>query len=87
MILSISAFKRVMKKHSLINLLLIFVLLALMLPVATSCEVKEDGDEYEYVVQVWQPSAAGEPEELLAYGVVVNDGNHVLTKFIICFGL
>jgi hypothetical protein len=31
------------------------------------------------MVQVWQPSAAGEPEDLLAYGVVVGDGNHVLT--------
>jgi hypothetical protein len=77
MILSISTFKKGMKKYSLINLLLVLMVLALMLPVAVSCEVKED--EYEYVVQVWQPSASGEPEELLAYGVAVNDGNHVLT--------
>lgn len=34
----------------------------------------------DYLVQVWQPAADGdEPEALLAYGVVVDDGNHVLT--------
>jgi hypothetical protein len=64
-----------MKKHSLINLLLVFIVLALMLPAAASCKIKEDG----YMVQVWQPSATGEPEDMLAYGVVVDDGNHVLT--------
>lgn len=72
---SFSTFKKVMKKYSLINLLLVLIVLALMLPAAASCKIKEDG----YMVQVWQPSAAGEPEELLAYGVVVDDGNHVLT--------
>jgi hypothetical protein len=34
----------------------------------------------DYVVQIWQPGAAsGEPEARLAFGVVVDDGNHVLT--------
>jgi hypothetical protein len=69
------SFVMVLKTGNLINLLLVLVVLALMLPAAASCKIKEDG----YMVQVWQPSAAGEPEELLAYGVVVDDGNHVLT--------
>ncbi len=64
-----------MNNHNLINLFLVSMMLALMLPFAASCKIKEDG----YMVQVWQPSAAGEPEELLAYGVVVGDGDHVLT--------
>ncbi|MFZ7134111.1 MAG: hypothetical protein ACOWWR_17340 [Eubacteriales bacterium] len=52
MILSIPAFKRAMKKHSLINLLLVLVVLALMLPVAASCEVKEVEDEYDYAAGI-----------------------------------
>ena len=51
------------------------LLAALMLPFAASCGDGADG----WVVQVWQPSAGGEPEKLLAFGVVVEDGNHVLT--------
>jgi hypothetical protein len=65
----------VLKTGNLINLLLVLMMLALMLPTAASCKIKEDG----YMVQVWQPSASGEPKELLAYGVIVDDGNHVLT--------
>jgi hypothetical protein len=34
----------------------------------------------DYAVQIWQPdTASGEPERLLAFGIVVGDGNHVLT--------
>ena len=34
----------------------------------------------DYVVQIWQPeTVSGEPETLLAYGIVVDDSNHVLT--------
>ncbi len=34
----------------------------------------------DYAVQIWQPgTVSGEPEILLAYGIVVDDGNHVLT--------
>jgi hypothetical protein len=48
MMLSIPEFKRVMKKYSLINLLLVLIVLALMLPAAASCKIKEDG----YMIQV-----------------------------------
>lgn len=34
----------------------------------------------DYVVQIWRPgTASGEPGTLLAFGIVVDDGNHVLT--------
>jgi len=34
----------------------------------------------DYVVQIWQPgTVSGEPEALLAFGIVVDNGNHVLT--------
>lgn len=34
----------------------------------------------DYVVQIWQAGAvSGQPERLLAFGVVVDDGNYVLT--------
>jgi len=47
------------------------VVLALVLP-----SYKID----DYVVQIWQPGTVnGEPERLLAFGIVVDDGNHVLT--------
>jgi hypothetical protein len=50
--------------------------LAVLLSSATSYEIGIDG----YAVQIWQPeTVSGEPEALLAYGIVVNDGNHVLT--------
>lgn len=60
---------------NIVSFLIALVLLALMLPLATSCGDGADG----WVVQVWQPSTDGEPETLLAFGVVVDDGSHVLT--------
>jgi hypothetical protein len=52
------------------------VVLALVLPSALSYKIGID----DYVVQIWQPgTVSGEPETLLAFGIVVDDGNHVLT--------
>ncbi|MGA8849363.1 MAG: hypothetical protein WB564_06020 [Dehalococcoidia bacterium] len=52
------------------------VVLAVMLPSAISSKIEID----DYVVQIWQPGmVSGESEALLAFGVVVDDGNHVLT--------
>lgn len=55
------------------------VALAVALPSAISyisCKIGID----DYAVQIWQPdTASGEPERLLAFGIVVGDGNHVLT--------
>lgn len=52
------------------------VTLALVLSPATPFKMRID----DYVVQIWQPdTVSGEPEALVAYGIVVGDGNHVLT--------
>jgi hypothetical protein len=52
------------------------MVLAVMLPSAISSKIEVD----DYVVQIWQPGmTSGEPEVLLAFGIVVDDGNHVLT--------
>jgi hypothetical protein len=52
------------------------VVLAVVLPSAISSKIEID----DYVVQIWQRgTVSGEPETLLAFGVVVDDGNHVLT--------
>jgi hypothetical protein len=50
-------------------------LLALTSQFAIACKEKA----YDYVVQIWQPAASNEPATLMAYGVIVDDGNHVLT--------
>jgi hypothetical protein len=57
------------------------VVLAVVLTSATSYKkgIDKIGID-DYVVQIWQTgTASGDPEILLAYGVVVDDGNHVLT--------
>ncbi len=59
----------------IIHSLFVIMLLTIMLPFVASCGNGVDS----WAVQVWQPSAGGEPETLLAFGVVVDDGNHVLT--------
>jgi len=52
------------------------VVLTVVLPSAISSKIGID----DYVVQIWQPgTVSGEPEILLAFGIVVGDGNHVLT--------
>jgi hypothetical protein len=54
----------------------LLVVLAVVLSSARSYKIEID----DYVVQIWQPgTVSGEPEILLAFGVVVDDGNHVLT--------
>ncbi len=70
----ISMFLNNIKKEILPSILAL-MLLAFMLPFAVSCGDGSDG----WVVQVWQPSSEGQPEELLAYGAAVEDGSHVLT--------
>jgi hypothetical protein len=58
------------------SVVLLVVVLAAVLPSATSYKLGID----DYVVQIWQPDTiSGEPEILLAYGIVIDDGNHVLT--------
>ena len=51
------------------------MLAALMLPFATSCGDGTDG----WVVQVWRLAEDNLPERKVASGIVVDDGNHVLT--------
>jgi hypothetical protein len=52
------------------------VALAVALPPAASYEIAVD----DYVMQIWQSdTVSGEPKILLAYGIVVDDGNYVLT--------
>ncbi len=59
-----------------ISVVLLVVVLAMVLPFALSYKIGID----DYVVQIWQPgTVSGEPEILLAYGIVVDDGKHVLT--------
>jgi hypothetical protein len=59
-----------------ISVVALVVALAMALPSALSYKL---GIE-DYVVQIWQPGmVSGEPEILLAYGIVVGDGKHVLT--------
>jgi len=59
-----------------ISVVLLVVVLAVVLPPATSYKIGID----DYVVQIWQPgTVSDDPEILLAYGIVVDDGNHVLT--------
>lgn len=55
---------------------ILVVVLAVVLSSATLYTVRTD----DYAVQIWQPgTVSGEPETLLAFGIVVDDGNHVLT--------
>jgi len=59
-----------------ISVVALVVALAMALPSAISYKIGID----DYVVQIWQPgTVSGDPEILLAYGIVVDDGNHVLT--------
>ena len=59
-----------------IAVVVVVVVLVRVLPSATSYNIEID----DYVVQIWQPgTVSGEPETLLAFGIVVDDGNHVLT--------
>jgi len=56
------------------------VLLAMVLAVVLSSAISYKIGIDDYVVQIWQPdTVSGEPERLLAFGAIVDDGNHVLT--------
>jgi hypothetical protein len=60
----------------IVSVVALAVVLAVALPPATSYEIALD----DYAVQIWQPDPiSGQPATLLAYGVVVDDGDHVLT--------
>jgi hypothetical protein len=68
----------VMRLIALVVVLVVALLaaLAVALPSALSYKLAMD----DYVVQIWQPdTVSGEPGILLAYGIVVDDGKHVLT--------
>jgi hypothetical protein len=57
--------------------ILIGVVVAVVIVLAVALPSHKADD---YVVQIWQPrTVSGETEALLAYGIVVDDGNHVLT--------
>ena len=59
-----------------VSVVALLVALAMVLASVTSYEIAID----DYAVQIWQPeTVSGEPEALLAFGIVVDDGNHVLT--------
>jgi hypothetical protein len=60
----------------IVSVMALVTVLAVVLASATSYEIAVD----DYAVQIWQPdTASGEPGRLLAFGIVVGDGNHVLT--------
>jgi len=60
----------------IVSVVALAVVLAMALASALSYEIATD----DYAVQIWQAGTViGEPETLLAYGIVVDDGNHVLT--------
>jgi len=60
----------------IVLVVVLVMVLAVVLPSVLSSKIEID----DYVVQIWQPdTASGEPERLLAFGIVVDDGNHVLT--------
>jgi len=66
------------KKVLYISIALVVALVVVLVVVLTVVLPSYKADDY--VVQIWYPGAAsGEPEVLLAYGIVVDDGNHVLT--------
>jgi hypothetical protein len=60
----------------IVLVVVLVMVLAVVLPSVLSSKIEID----DYVVQIWQPgTVSGEPETLLAFGIVVDDGNHVLT--------
>lgn len=60
--------------------ILIAVVVALVVVLVVLVRVVPSYKADDYVVQIWQPgTVSGEPETLLAFGIVVDDGNHVLT--------
>jgi len=60
--------------------ILIAVAVALVVVLVVLVRVVPSYKADDYVVQIWQPgTVSGEPETLLAFGIVVDDGNHVLT--------
>jgi len=60
----------------IVSVVALVVVLAVRLTSVISSKIEVDN----YVVQIWQLGAvSGEPETPLAFGVVVDDGNHVLT--------
>lgn len=62
------------KKVVYISIALVVVLVVVLAVVLPSYKADD------YVVQIWQPdTVSGEPEVLVAYGIVVSDGDHVLT--------
>jgi hypothetical protein len=66
------------KKVVYISIALVVALVAILVVVLTVVLPSYKADDY--VVQIWQPGAvSGEPETRLAFGIVVDDGNHVLT--------
>jgi len=66
------------KTKKVVYFLIVLVVLAVVLPFAILYKKGIEIDDY--VVQIWQPgTVSGEPEILLAFGIVVDDGNHVLT--------
>jgi hypothetical protein len=66
------------KKVVYILIAVVVALVAILVVVLTVALPSYKVDDY--VVQIWQPgTVSGQPERLLAFGVVVDDGNHVLT--------
>lgn len=66
------------KKVVYILIALVAVLVVALVVVLAAVVPSNKADDY--VVQIWQPrTVSGEPEALIAFGIVVDDGNHVLT--------
>lgn len=60
--------------------ILIAAVVALVVVLVVLVRVVPSYKADDYVVQIWQPgTVSGEPETLLAFGIVVDDGDHVLT--------
>jgi hypothetical protein len=68
------------KTKSVVYILIAVIVLALVLPSALPYKTKSEAEADKCVVQIWEPDdASGQPVALLAYGIVVDDGNRVLT--------
>jgi hypothetical protein len=61
-------------------LIAVVVALVMVLAMVLSSAISYNIEIDDYAVQIWQPgTVSGEPKTLIAEGIVVDDGNHVLT--------
>jgi hypothetical protein len=67
-------------KNVVYILIAVVVALVMVLAMVLSSAISYNIEIDDYAVQIWQPgTVSGEPKTLIAEGIVVDDGNHVLT--------